>query len=437
MRRSVHPVLAVLLAAILVAPALHAQEPPAPTPPPSQPSDSLAERLRRAEAAIESLRTQAAEQAQANVQSRLRNRVEVSGLILVNGFYSNGKTDNSDVPLVADTLLPADMLGLPNANLGGTLRQTRLGLTVSGAHALGAQLSGDVQLDFFGGQVESPGGRTFPLLRVRTASLRLDWLHVGFLAGQEAPLISQRDPVSFASSGFALYTRAGNLSAWIPQARLTWETPGSVHFGLQAAALAPMQYKAQGFFTTQPDSAERSTRPSVEGRVYLAWGSGEAASEIGFGGHAGWIATTGDTLLASTAVAGDFRLALGSHISVAGEGFMGQALAALGGGGIGQDFGVLGVPIRTRGGGVQLDIRPSPSWQFGGGFGMDDPNEDDLPSRAGEIQGRLRNVVYSGHVVVRSGGGLLFGTEFRRIETTYGPGTMAVNHVNAYAGLAF
>ena len=437
MRRSVQSILAVLLATAVAAPALSAQEPPA-APAPTPPSDSLAERLRRAEAAIDSLRVQAAEEAQAQVQARLRSRVELSGLILVNGFYNNGKTDNSDVPLLADTLLPADVQGLPNANLGGTLRQTRIGLTVSGAHALGAQLSGDLRMDFFGGQVESPGGRTFPLARIRTAVLRLDWLHVGLLVGQEAPPISARDPVSFASSGFPLYTRAGNLSAWLPQARLTWETPGSVHFGLQAAALAPMQYKAQGWFATQPDSAERSGRPAVEGRLYLAWGSGEAASEIGFGGHAGWIATTGDTLLASTAVAGDFRLALGSHVSVAGEGFSGQALAALGGGGIGQDFGVFGVPIRTRGGWVQLDIRPSPSWQFGGGFGVDDPNEDDLPALGnGEIQGRLRNVAYSGHLIVRAGGGLLFGTEFRRIETTYGRGTMTVNHVNAYAGVAF
>ena len=64
--------------------------------------------------------------------------MEISGLILLNGFYNSGKTNNSDVPQYADTLLPADTLGLPNGNAGGTARQTRLGLTVSDVRALGA-----------------------------------------------------------------------------------------------------------------------------------------------------------------------------------------------------------------------------------------------------------------------------------------------------------
>lgn len=430
-RALLRPLLATLTGAVLAGGPLAAQEP-------QPPADSVAERLRRAEEAIEMLRAQLGEQSQAKVQSRLRNQVEISGLILVNGFWNNGKTNNSDVPLHADTLVPADTLGLPNSNIGGTMRQTRVGLTVTGAHALGAELSGDLQLDFFGGQLPSPGGRTFPLLRIRTASFRLDWRHVGLLVGQEAPLIAQRNPVSFASSGFPLFSRSGNLWLWIPQARLTWETPGAVHIGLQGAALAPMQYKPQGLFATQPDSAERSSRPFLQGRAYVAWGADETASEIGVGTHVGWLATTGDSLLTSSAVAADFRVALGAKLSVTGEAFAGQALAALGGGGIGQDFGVAGIPLRTRGGWVQLDLRPSFTWEFGGGVGVDDPNDGDMPvTGGGEYLGRLRNVSYTGHLIVRPGGGLLLGMELRRIETTYGRGTLAVNHANVYAGLAF
>ena len=421
--------LALALSAVLAATtALRAQEP----------QDSLAERVRRAEEAIQRLEAQLAEQAQAKVQSRLRNTVELSGLILVNGFYNSGKTNNSDVPLQGDTLVPADTIGLPNGNVGATLRQTRLGVRVSGARALGAELSGELQLDFFGGQLPSIGGRTFPLLRIRTASLRLDWAHVGLLIGQEAPLVSQQNPVSFASSGFPLFSRSGNLWMWIPQIRLTTETAGSSRLGIQVAALAPMQYKAQGAFLTQPDSAERSKRPSAEGRLYFAWGSEETASEIGVGGHLGWIATAGDSLLQSRAVTADFRIAFGTHLVLSGEAFVGQALAALGGGGIGQDLGFGGLPVRTRGGWVQLDIRPSFAWELGGGYGMDDPNDEDFPATGNwEYLGRLRNVTYTGHLIVRPGGGLLFGGEFRRIQTTYQPGWLAVNHVNVYAGLAF
>lgn len=421
--RSLAKCLALALSAVLAATtSLRAQEP----------QDSLAERVRRAEEAIQRLEAQLAEQAQAKVQSRLRNSVELSGLILVNGFYNSGKTNNSDVPLQVDTLVPADTIGLPNGNVGATLRQTRLGVRVSGARALGAELSGELQLDFFGGQQPSIGGRTFPLLRIRTASLRLDWAHVGLLIGQEAPLVSPRNPVSFASSGFPLFSRSGNLWMWIPQLRLTTETSGRSHLGIQVAALAPMQYKAQGAFLTQPDSAERSKRPSVEGRLYLAWGSDETASEIGVGGHVGWIATAGDSLLQRRAVTADFRIAFGTHVVLSGEAFTGQALAALGGGGIGQELGRGGLPVRTRGGWVQVDIRPSFAWEFGGAYGMDDPNEDDLPLTA-----RIENATYSGHLIWRPGGGLLLGAEYRRIQTTYQPGWLAVNHVNVYAGLAF
>jgi hypothetical protein len=402
-----------------------------------EPQDSLAERVRRAEEAIEMLRAQLAEQAQSKVQSRQRNTVEISGLVLMSAFYNSGKTNNSDVPLHADTLVSTDRTGLSAANVGATLRQTRIGVSVSGAHALGAALSGDLQMDFFGGQQPSVGGRTFPLLRIRTASLRLDWTRLTLLVGQEKPLIAQQVPVSFASAGVPLFARAGNLWLWVPQVRLIAHGTGRVRLGGEAAALAPMQYKAQGPFFTQPDSAERSRRPGLEGRVFVRWGDEESESEIGFGGHLGWIATTGDSLLSSRAIAADFRVALGSRVTLAGSAFVGRALAGLGGGGIGQDLGTGGVPLRTRGGWAQLDVRPTFSWEFGAGVGLDDPNDNDLEAGGGAYAGRLRNLVKAAHLMWRPGGGLLFGAEVRRIDTTYSSVVLGVTHANVYAGLFF
>lgn len=402
------------------------------------PQDSLAERVRRAEEAIELLRAQLAEQAQSKVQSRLRNTVEISGLVLMNAFYNSGKTNNSDVPLHADTLLSTDRTGLPTANAGATLRQTRVGVSVSGARALGAALRGDLQMDFFGGQQPSVGGRTFPLLRIRTASLRLDWTRLTLLVGQEKPVIAPQVPVSYASAGIPLFARAGNLWLWIPQVRVTAHGAGAVRPGVEVAALAPMQYKAQGPFFTQPDSAERSRRPAVEGRAFVRWGEEDTESEVGVGGHLAWIATTGDSLLPSRAVTADFRVALGRRVSLAGSAFVGRALAGIGGGGIGQDLGTDGAPLKTKGGWVQLDVRPSFAWEFGGGVGIDDPDDDQLESgTAGSYAGRLRNLVKSLHVMWRPGGGLLLGAEVRRIETTYSSADLGVTHANVYAGLFF
>lgn len=394
--------------------------------------DSLAARVAAAEEALERLRTQLAEQDQSKVGARLRNRVELSGLVLMNLFANNAKVNNSDVPqFVAPD---PDTTGLPNSHMGMAVRQTRLGLAVSGVQVLGGGLAGDLQLDFFGGQQASGGGRTHPLLRIRTATARIDWPHVGLLFGQEAPLVSPLNPVSFASSGFPGFAGAGNLWLWIPQARATVEMGTRFRFGLQGAALAPMTPNAQGEFLTQPDSAEKSGRPTVQGRAYVGWGDGDAESQIGFGVHRGWIATSSDALIGSEAFTVDARLALGERILIQGEGFFnGQALAGLGGGGIGQNLGVGSVPVRTQGAWAQLNVRPTFAWEVGGGYGFDDPEEADLVAATG----RGKNVVITGHLHWRPGGGLLTGLEFRRLETTYAAGTAVANHINWFVGVAF
>lgn len=394
-------------------------------------AESLELRLERAEQAIETLRRQLQEQNQAKVQSRSRNKVEISGLILFNSWYNGARLNNADNPQFVAT--PQDSSGLPNSSIAAGVRQSRLGLSISGMNALGAQLSGDLQLDFYGGQQPSAGGRTFPLPRIRTAFAKLDWRHVGLLIGQETQIISPLNPVSFAAVGTPEFTDAGNLWFWIPQIRLGWENGYRTRVGVQVAVLAPMLGSPQTAFTTAADSAEKSLRPFVQGRVYIGWGDGETESQIGVGIHRGWIATTGDTLLSSEAFTADLRLALGEKILILGEGFLnGRATAGLGGGGIGQEFGFAGGPVRSNGGWGQINIRPTFSWEIGGGAGIDDPEEAFLtPSQRG------RNMIFEGHVHHRPGGGLIVGAAFRRIETTYLAGKVAGNHVNAFVGLAF
>jgi hypothetical protein len=437
-----------LVAALLLAPAaLTAQNPRVPAPAPRVPAsnpqqdsikaalDSLADRLERTEQALERLQHQQEEQSQSKIQTRSRNHLEISGLILFNGFYTDTKTNNSDVPTFVAQPVPGDT-SLPNpAHAAAQVRQTRLGFSLTGSHALGADLSADLQIDFYGGQQPSSGGRTFPLPRIRTAAVRLDWRHFGLLVGQETQIISPLNPVSFASVGIPGFTNAGNLWFWVPQVRLTYETGAHPRFGIQGAALAPMLGSPQTPFLTTADSAERSKRPMVQGRVYMGWGDGERESEIGVGVHRGWISTPGDTvLLTSQAYTADIKLALGEKILLMGEGFWdAQAIAGLGGGAIGQEFGTGGVPVKSRGGWGQINLRPSFTWEFGGGFGIDDPDETQLPAATG----RGRNIVYEGHVHVRPGGGLIFGVEYRRIETLYSAGTLTANHVNGFMAVAF
>jgi len=165
----------------------------------------------------------------------------------------------------------------------------------------------------------------------------------------------------------------------------------------------------------------------------VAWGFGDTESQLGVGIHRGWIGTTGDSLLTTEAITADLRLMLGEKLMIQGEAFYnGRGLASLGGGGIGQQFGAGGAPVDSRGGWGQLNFRPTFEWEIGGGYGLDDPDDADLPAGA-----RLKNTHLTGHLHYRPGGGLLVGAEFRRIETTYSFGRIAANHVNGFVGLAF
>lgn len=402
------------------------------------PQDSLEQRLEAAEAAIQRLQHEIEAQEQAKVQSRLQNPVEISGLILVNGFYNGARFNNDDVP---QWLAGAqDTSGLPNSRIGGLLRQSRLGITVRPGHVIGADLSADLQLDFFGGDPADANDRVFTPPRIRTAALRLDWPHVGVMVGQDKPLVSPQIPVSFAASGYPEFAGSGNLWAWIPQLRVTAVAGGAIRVGLQAAALDPLQETDANLSTaTAPaDIGEKSGRPAVEGRLFVGWGQDEGESQIGVGAHRAWLATTGAGTLASQALTADLHVVVGP-VALTAEAFTGQALGGLGDGGIGQDIGPQGQLIRSRGGWAQLDIRPTFAWELGGGYGRDDPTDADLLTSGGTpaAGARLRNVTYEGHLHWRPGGGLIIGTEFRRFETEFAPGVLTANQVNGFVGVFF
>src|SRR5256884_3257442 len=212
-----------------------------------------------------------------------KRTVEVTGLVLVNGFFTNARVNNSDVPQFADSLAPASAVG-------GTIRQTRLGLLVTEPDVLRGTFSGEVDVDFFGGQQPSTGGRTFPLVRLRRAVGIVSWPHAQLLFGQESPLVAERSPRSLASVGFPDFAAAGNLWLWVPQVRATLEQGFTLRLAEQVAVLAPTSRTAQGLFNTQPDSAERSGRPYLQARVRLPWGPHDDPDRNPLRGDPGWVA---------------------------------------------------------------------------------------------------------------------------------------------------
>ena len=409
---------------------LAAQGGGAATPPPKTAQDSLAARLERAEEAIAQLKQQLADQQGGAVQTRSRVAFELNGRVLMNAFSNSRRVNNVDVPVFAR---PDTANGLPQGGAGMAIRQTTLGFVATAQDVLGGTFTGDLDVDFYGGQQPSSGGRTFPLVRMRTARAALRWANGEVMLGQDAPLISPLNPVSLASVGVPDFTAAGNLWLWLPQIRAGLRTSGDVRLGVQGAILAPTSGDPAGLFDTDNDIAERSKRPYLETRVHLSWGTDEMAGEIGVGKHAGWFATPNSPLLrSSTATAIDAKVPLADWFELRGEWYDGDGMRGLGGGAVGQLFDVNGNPIHSSGLWAQANLKPTTRVTIGAGFGSDDPDDASLPPGA-----RLKNTALEGHLHLRPAGPLLLGVEYRRIETTYATGKIANDHLNLAIGFSF
>jgi hypothetical protein len=388
-------------------------------------ADSLRIRLQRAEAAIETLQKQLAEQATQGVKSRSRADVEIFARVLGNGFINSRRTNNVDNP---QFVRPDTVPGFPQRGVGIGMRQTRIGASVNVPEVWTGAFSGDIELDFSGGQQPSSGGRTFPLVRLRTARGIVRWQRAEFLFGQESPLVSGLNPVSPSAIGTPLFAASGNLWLWLPQVRFGMHIGDGLRFGFQVAALAPTSGDAVGVFETDHDLAERSQRPYVQSRLYARWGD-ELVREVGCGFHLGWLApVVYYTRVQSDAITCDFMLPVNDMVELRGELFTGAALRGLGGGGIGQNFTPTNSALPTRGGWAQLNLTPLPTWRAGGGCGTDQPDP---------VGTRHRNDSCAVYAMLRPPGPIFLGTEFRRTRTGYAGANYVNDHVTLTLGFEF
>ncbi|MFZ0817938.1 MAG: hypothetical protein WAM78_20605, partial [Candidatus Sulfotelmatobacter sp.] len=183
---------------------------------PSETPTDLGSRLQRLEESTQLLNSKVDEQYQTKVETAAKYRARLSGIVLMNAFRNVGGSDNLDIPDYAQPMAA----GAPQASFGATLRQTEIGLEIFGPAVAGAKTSANVQFDFAGGFPSTPNGVNFGLVRLRTASLRLDWDHTSIVGGQDSLFFSPLSPTSFASLATPAFAYAGNLWGWTPQLRV-------------------------------------------------------------------------------------------------------------------------------------------------------------------------------------------------------------------------
>jgi hypothetical protein len=389
------------------------------------------------------------DQYQTKVESGSKYRVRLSGMALLNAFTTRGAADNFDLPVFATARDPLQ----PNGAFGATLRQSVLGLDITGPVIFGARTSAEIRADFAGGFAAAPNGVTSGLVRLRTAGVRFDWQHTSVVAGQYSPFFSPLSPSSLASVAYPALAGSGNLWVWTPQVyvehRLKLSDGSSV--SLQAGLLDPLTGEPPPDpYYRYPQAGERAGQPAYAARA--AWARATAAGplSLGFGGYyerQNW--GFGRTVDAWAATA-DWSLELGRWLGVTGEFYHGRALGGLGAG-EGPSVAMtdeiynpsaLVRGLTSTGGWAQVKFTASERLEFNGAFGENFSAPPELgyqiggPAYVGELIGRNGSAFVNTIYHLRSN--LLLSAEYRRLRTAeVQPGIFTANQVSLSAATLF
>lgn len=398
---------------------------------------------------VDTLAAQIEEQNQTKVESGSRYKVKLSGLVLMNTYTNRGAVDNSDLPGFAHPR-PA---GQTNGDFGATLRQTLLGLDVTGPKLAGARTAANVQMDFFGGFPSYQYGVTSGLVRLRVARASLDWPSTRLVVGQDAPFFSPLSPTSYASVGEPALSWAGNLWVWTPQIRVEhrWSVSDSSGVTLQAGILDPLtEYFLDTQFDRTPSPGESSRQPALA--THLAWKGNVWArpATIGLGGYYERQSYGFDRNVDAWAATADWDLPFGRWFGLSGEFFRGRALGGLGGG-VWNSIVATGdhdlsstriAGLGTVGGWSQWKIKPTSKLEFNVAAGTDNPLASDLrifPNPMGSnFPPFARNQSLFANSIYRPRSNLLLALEYRRLRTYSVNDTKSTaDHVNLAIGVAF
>jgi hypothetical protein len=367
---------------------------------------------------------------QIKVESSSKYPLHVTGLLLFNSFVNKGNVDNIDLPEAA---LNNQNNSTGNGSAGATFRQTILGLQGYGPRIAGARTSADVNLDFFAGVAYASYATSAGTVRMRTASINIDWANDSIQAGLVVPLISPLSPTSYAMVAEPALAGAGNLWTWAPQLRYAHQIP------LQTARRLQLEFglwdpPTAGYSTNElfrvPSPGEASKQPGYESRVSYGTFTGEHPFQIGVGGYYSRQSYSGNQSVDSWAVTTDWRVPLGIRFEVSGEGYRGRALGGLGGG-VYKDvlFGIYTPTglnayrgLNAIGGWTQFKARFTQSLETNASIGLDDGyasdfNEFIFPPSVTSTQLRARNKMVFGNLIFRPKTYLILSPEYRRIWT--------------------
>ena len=352
------------------------------------------------------------EQAQSKVEAAHKLPLRITGTALFNAFYNT----HADAGLYSGTA--AATPGRTAAN--GSLSQSIIGLEFQSPNTvLGAKVHGDLFVDFFGranGATNSNAYGQWPMPRLRTGTISVDWDSRSVTVGVDRPLISPYAPDSFAQVAIPPLSGAGNLWFWEPQARFEQRVRLSDDNTLRLQAALFATHETPDYVPSEYALTLAPRRPGWEGRLQFAHRSGEDAGfDIATGFHFSETHVAGQSV-ASGLFSLDGRLRMARWWNLAGTFFAGQNLAGIGGSG--QGFTILSDqivrPVHSAGGWLQLTLVPTERLSFHLFGGAQDNRRSEL---WGDAIGS--NASYAGNVYYQLAPNVFAAFEAARTRTEW------------------
>lgn len=369
----------------------------------SKPAAPLEEKLDVVSQRVEDL-------ANSKVEAAEKFPLRLSGLVLMNSYFYAGHTGGAELPMVS-------VPGAAFHSAGGTFRNTQVAFLYSAPKGvLGAQFSGRLQLDFFGGSLNIQNH----LARIRTANVSLDWASRSLTFAVDKPILSPRDPDSLSQLGVPPFANSGNLWLWQPQVRYEERVNFTDSSGLRARIGV---YQTNDLLAAVPTGVRLSpSRPALQGRFeFFHQTHSGRRFELAPGFHLSRseVADVGKALtgVSSYAASIDWLVPIAPRLDWTGFAFTGQNLTGLGIAGVHQSFHFVSgnvIPVRNRGGWTQLTLHAAANVDFNFIGGLEDDFNRDVPAN-----GIARNFSYAANLRLHLAPNVVLGPEILQIRTTY------------------
>lgn len=383
----------------------------------------------------------AAKAADGEVTSTSKLPVKIYGSLLLNASYSDGGSNNIDIPLFGQKR--GTSIDQDHGNFNMTARQTRLGMRYEGKIFTDAKLTGVFEFDLLGGKPAFSNGEHFDLFRLRLAYGRIDWKNDSLEAGQDWAVFAPLNPTSLASYAIPGFSASGNPWNRMPQVRYEHREGEKSKFILTTAMLDPNAGDNAGNLALRPIGlGERGSLPAFETRMGFTSPTHGKESSFGVSGHYSRLlgapgnpaGTTVRSPIDSYGVSGDWNAWISSGVRLTGEIFHGRALGIFSGD-IGQAPSVINGRARginSTGGWLELHAEAPTGYQgswknLSGnfGYGIENNRGQDLITGS-----RKRNQTLMSNGQYKFAPNFIFAFEFRHIRTEWFNQPAAKQHLN-------